>query len=241
MNEDYYLQIFKAKEVDTNNDEQVLSTLKEYEEGLSRSNAHVRLALDLLKCGDAFEQKLIKYIRPLVIKGVPSIIRTLRNLYKDSAKRDVIGKILHEWCANMESDRVLSKTDEDEQDPTVLLWLYYFLSQHNLLLNKPEEALNWINKAIEHTPTVSDLYLQKAKIFQFMGNREHASALAEEAFNLDTADRNLNFEASKYKLKNGEYDRANELMGLFSYDVIKGGDLNSHEMQTLWYECACHN
>jgi hypothetical protein len=100
--------------------------------------------------------------------------------------------------------------------------------------------LVYINKAIQHTPTVSDLYLQKAKVYQYMGNRGHASALSEEAFNLDTADRNLNYEAAKYKLKNGEYDRANELMGLFSYDVWNGKDLNSHEMQTLWYEQACY-
>lgn len=71
-----------------------------------------------------------------------------------------------------------------------------------------------------------------------MGNRETASALSEEAFNLDTADRNLNYEASKYKLKNGEFDRANELMGLFSYDVWNGKDINCHEMQTMWYELA---
>jgi len=47
----------------------------------------------------------------------------------------------------------------------VQLWLYYFLSQHFLYQGMPEEALEWVNKAIEHTPTVPELYLVKAKIF----------------------------------------------------------------------------
>ena len=33
-----------------------------------------------------------------------------------------------------------------------------------------EEALTFINKGIEHTPTVLELYTQKAKIMQFAGN-----------------------------------------------------------------------
>ena len=132
---------------------------------MPKSNAHVRLALDLVSAGPVFEQKLLKYMRPLVIKGVPSLIRALRTLYKDEAKRDTIGKYLFQMCENMEQERVLFKDDEQEQDPTVLLWLYYFISQHYLLLHNPDQALVYINKAIQHTPTVSDLYLQKAKIY----------------------------------------------------------------------------
>jgi len=37
-------------------------------------------------------------------------------------------------CDNMEKEMVLATDDEDEQDPTVQLWLYYFLSQHHLNL-----------------------------------------------------------------------------------------------------------
>jgi Tfp pilus assembly protein PilF len=46
------------------------------------------------------------------------------------------------------------------------------MSQHNLRLGNIDEALSFINKAIEHTPTVVELYLVKAKIFQFGGNRK---------------------------------------------------------------------
>lgn len=65
----------------------------------------------------------------------------------------------------MEKCMCLDEADEKEQDPTVQLWLYYFQSQHALRLGKYEEAFKWINQAIEHTPTVVELYLVKAKIF----------------------------------------------------------------------------
>ena len=55
--------------------------------------------------------------------------------------------------------------DEDEQDPTVQLWLYYFLAQHNMFKNELSEALTFVNKAIDHTPTLLELYTLKGKIY----------------------------------------------------------------------------
>lgn len=74
-----------------------------------------------------------------------------------------------------------------------------------------------------------------------MGNREHAAKLADEARQLDTADRNLNFESAKYTLKVNKVDEAHDLMSMFSYEVWKGLDLNVHEMQTMWFEYHCSN
>lgn len=89
-------------------------------------------------------------------------------------------------------------------------------------MNKLDKAIEYINKAIEHTPTVCELYLLKARIYLQMGNRATAAKLAEEARMLDTADRNLNFESVQYQLAIDEVDQAHELMGLFSYEVWKG-------------------
>jgi N-alpha-acetyltransferase 15/16, NatA auxiliary subunit len=61
----------------------------------------------------------------------------------------------------------------------------------------------WINKAIQHTPTVVELYLVKAKIYQYAGNRDQAYSLTEEARILDKADRYLNAHSSKFLLKAG--------------------------------------
>ena len=139
----------------------------------------------------------------------------------------------------MEKDMSLNAEDEDEQDPTVQLWLYYFLSQHYLRDNKPEKALDYINKAIDHTPTVPDLYLHKAKIFYYVGNTQQAHKLVDEGRLLDTADRNINYYASKYMLRNNDVETAHEMMCLFSHEALKGEGLNVHEMQTMWFEYEC--
>jgi peptide alpha-N-acetyltransferase len=38
-----------------------------------------------------------------------------------------------------------------------------------------DKALNFVNKAIEHTPTVIELYIHKAKIYQRLGDHEKAA------------------------------------------------------------------
>ena len=167
-NTEYYKQILIANGIDLSkpeNSDQINEILSKYEEVQPKSNSHIRLALDLLPAGIEFKTKLIKYMRPMVIKGVPSLINDIKNLYTDSAKAKIIEEILLSMCSSMETEMVLDPADEEEQDPTSQLWIYYFLSQHHLNLAQVEEALVWINKAIEHTPTVVELYLQKGKIF----------------------------------------------------------------------------
>ena len=65
--------------------------------------------------------------------------------------------------------------DDDEQDPTVMLWLLYFQSQHNLFQGKLSDAMDYVNRAIEHTPTLLELYTLKGKIYQKAGDREKAA------------------------------------------------------------------
>mmetsp|Transcript_24105 Transcript_24105/g.32861 ORF Transcript_24105/g.32861 Transcript_24105/m.32861 type:complete len:81 (-) Transcript_24105:1168-1410(-) len=72
---------------------------------------------------------------------------------------------------------------------------------HYFNLAETEKAIEWINKAIEHTPTVTELYSFKGKIYQQAGDRKRASDLTEQARVLDQADRYLSVIASKYFLK----------------------------------------
>jgi peptide alpha-N-acetyltransferase len=81
-----------------------------------------------------------------------------------------------------------------------------------------DKSLIFINKAIEHTPTVIELYIHKAKIYQRLGDPEKAAALTEEARNLDLADRYLNAHSSKYLLKANKVRESYNNMVLFSKD-----------------------
>ena len=76
--------------------------------------------------------------------------------------------------------------------------------------------MSYINRAIEHTPTVIDLYIVKAKIYKRSGDPEYASKLYEEARKLDMADRYLNAVSSRYLIRVDKLKEAEEVMSQFS-------------------------
>ena len=124
--------------------------------------------------------------------------------------------------------------DDDEQDPTITLWLLYFSSQHALFQNKPSEAMTFVNRAIEQTPTLLELYTLKGKIYQKSGDREKAAQLHEEARNLDKADRAINAISAMHTLKNGNVELGTGIMDIFVKDC--GYDVSIHDNQTMWFE-----
>lgn len=56
--------------------------------------------------------------------------------------------------------------DGKEEPPTTLLWVQYFLAQHFDHVGQQTLALDYINTAIESTPTLIELFLIKAKIYK---------------------------------------------------------------------------
>ena len=153
--------------------------------------------------GQSFHDYLEKYMRPMIIKGVPSLMMDLREFYVVPEKVEMIGAYLDQCLSSMESEMTLTAGDDDEQDPTVMLWLLYFHAQHNLFQGKLSDAMNFVNRAIEHTPTLLELYTLKGIIYQKSGDRQKAAELHEEARNLDKADRAINAISAMFTLKNG--------------------------------------
>lgn len=142
----------------------VKGILDTYIQGFPRVNAHLRVGLRYLHDG-AFTEYLEQYMRPLLIKGVPSVMQDLREFYNTPSKYEIIGRFLTDSITSMESDMTLRPGDEDEQDPTVQLWLYYYMAQHHMFLGELSEALAFVNKAIEHTPTLLELYTLKGILY----------------------------------------------------------------------------
>ena len=121
-NEGYYTQILHAHGVDTadpTNIPRAIEILEKYEEVLPRSNTHLRLAIDLLEAGDVFKAKLLKYMRPLILKGAPSLVNDLQALYENKDKAQILGDVFHSMNQSMEETMCLHPDDEEEQDPTV--------------------------------------------------------------------------------------------------------------------------
>jgi peptide alpha-N-acetyltransferase len=62
-------------------------------------------------------------------------------------------------------------------------------------------ALEYITKAIEHTPTLHELYLVKAKVLKNQKEFVKAAEVTDYVRKLDLADRYLNNKAVKYSLQ----------------------------------------
>ncbi|CDW89756.1 n-alpha-acetyltransferase auxiliary subunit-like [Stylonychia lemnae] len=202
-----------------------------YENRFPRGNSHQRVLLKILT-GELFREKLYQYSKPYLIKGVPPLIVDLKDVYQDKEKTQILEETLLSHLKSMEEKNTLFN-DEQEQDPTVYLWLLYYTAQHYYYLRDYNQALKYINEAINHTPTVIDLYVVKAKIYKRAGDREYASKLYEEARKLDLADRYLNAVSSRYLIRADHVEEAEETMGQFSKE---GQELNVHDMQCMWYE-----
>lgn len=50
-------------------------------------------------------------MKPLLIKGVPSLINDMKVVYKDSQKAAIIGEVLSRWKENLDRELVLEPAD----------------------------------------------------------------------------------------------------------------------------------
>lgn len=122
--------------------------------------------------------------------------------------------------------------------PSTAVWVYYFLAQHFMWHKKFESALQYVEKAIDHTPTLVDLYTLKAKIYKKSGDSAKAFEFMDYAQSLDTADRYLNCKCTKYMLEAGQIDAASKMCERFTREGMKSDDA-LYEMQCLWYPLSC--
>ena len=116
------------------------------------------------------------------------------------------------------------------------MWLLYAISQHHLFKREIEKAFTFVNRAIEHTPTLLELYTLKGKICEKAGNSQRAAELFEEARQLDKADRAINAISAIYQAKNDDVFNAERIMNMFLDEC--GYKVTVHDNQTMWFEVA---
>ena len=213
------------------------------------------------------------YVRPWLTKGIPSLFKSLQQLYVQKEKADLIGTLFESYEESLRKaqrlpDRVVAPgaAGEDVGDaagastndgsnskaeaecaPDILIWVLMYLAQHYDYMGKLGKAIEKVDQAIAHTPTVIELYSVKARIMKHAGDTVSAAVLSDHARQLDLADRYLNSKTVKYLLKDGKVDRANEVAVMFTKDSGSAADSkdpinslkNLHEMQCLWYEYEC--
>ena len=225
--------------------------------------AFVRRIIDLHSCeddptGSEFTRAVDVYVRPWLKKGIPSLFQSLKNLYKKRGNVALIGDLFESYERALKKDSklppILSSKDADSapqdepQAPDVLVWVLAFLAQHYDYIGRIDKAVEKVDAAIAHTPTVIELYTIKSKIMKHAGHLSSAALLSDHARELDLADRYLNCHTVKHMLRADQIDQAQRLAVLFTKDNTpanakdgaKADPLNSlknlHEMQCIWFE-----
>lgn len=101
-------------------------------------------------------------------KGVPPLFVDLRSLYKDQSKADVIQSLVLQYKDALKAHGHFSDEDKDKprEPASALLWTYYYLAQHYDFLGETQKALDEIDVAIHHTPTLIELFVTKGRIYK---------------------------------------------------------------------------
>lgn len=156
--------------------------------------------------------------------GVPSKLR-------------IIEELLLEYEKNLQEkgDFDSNSTVQDQENKTLILWVDYYLAQHYDYLGRYDEALEYVRRALEHTPTLIELLTLKGKIFKHMGEIEKALEQVDEAQRLDTADRYLNSKCAKYLLRANKIAQAEDMCSKFTRAGVSVTE-NLHEMQCMWFQ-----
>ncbi|NXT91187.1 NAA15 acetyltransferase, partial [Anhinga rufa] len=219
----------------------MMERLKIYEEAWTkypRGLVPRRLPLNFLS-GEKFKECLDKFLRMNFSKGCPPVFNTLRSLYKDKEKVAIIEELVIGYETSLRSCRLFNPNDDGkEEPPTTLLWVQYYLAQHYDKIGQPSLALEYINAAIESTPTLIELFLVKAKIYKHAGNIKEAARWMDEAQALDTADRFINSKCAKYMLKANSIKEAEEMCSKFTREGTSAVE-NLNEMQCMWFQTEC--
>lgn len=115
--------------------------------------------------GDEFRTRLEKFVKPYLQQTIPSLFNALKDLYIDKEKVDIIEKVFLGYVESLQKLETLSPPDGKKEPPGTLLWVYQYLAYHYDARGMTKEALEYIDKAIKHTPTVLELYMAKGFIY----------------------------------------------------------------------------
>ncbi|ORE13778.1 N-terminal acetyltransferase A, auxiliary subunit [Rhizopus microsporus] len=200
-----------------------------------RSKAIEQLILEYAE-GESFKVKVEATLQNGLRKGIPSLFASMRRYYANAEKQRVIEDLVVGYSVSLEKNGTFGTSTgiENKEPPTALLWCWYYLAKHYDYHRQYEKALETINKAIAHTPTVVELYMTKGRILKHSGKVEEAAEVMNEARELDLQDRFINSKCAKYMMRAGKIEEAEKILKLFTRkDVEPVQDLT--DMQCQWF------
>lgn len=152
-------------------------------------------------------------------------------------KIKIIQELVHSYERNLLENTSFDSdpTTKGSESKTNILWVYYYLAQHYDYLGQYDQALEYIELANEHTPTLIELLTLKGKVYKHLGEFDKAVEQVNEAQKLDTADRYLNSKCAKYLLRANKVTEAEQMCSKFTRAGVSVIE-NLNEMQCMWYQ-----
>lgn len=177
-----------------------------------------RLILQLAT-GDVFRKRVHTYLVEFLVKGVPSLFNDLKSLYKDQEKQQVVQDLVEGFRSHYEQHKTIdpaADSGEGQDAPSTLVWVLYYLAQHYSYLNDHAAALRHIDLVVQHTPSLPDLHMMKARLLKRAGDEVAAEKSMRTARELDAQDRFLNGKSVKYLLRINQVPEAEKVAGMFT-------------------------
>merc|ERR1712226_647694 len=183
-----------------------------------------RIPLDFLPADHPeFATRLADYLRVGIKKGRPALFQDIKPLYCQAGKAQVV-----EAC-------IVAIVNDEKLNPSCFPWSCYFLSKHYTMMGQFKQGLDFAKRGLDHTPTLVELLVVKAKVLKKMGDLASAIDTIDEAQSMDTAYRYTNCIACKYLLQAGEIKRAEEMLAKFVRETTNVVDY-LRELQVIWFE-----
>lgn len=235
----YYSKYLEAKQV-TEWTEQV-QIFKEFQMEYPRAICPRRLPLNGGK-GEIFKNLVDEYLKRGLRKGIPPLFVNIRSLYEDEERIQIITDLVNGYHDNLKQSGHFCVNDREADCPpepaSALLWTLYYLAQHHDHLRDSTKALEYINAAIDHTPTLIELFVTRGRIYKHAGDPIEGYKSLDEAQSLDTADRYINSKCSKYMLRANLLKDAEEICAKFTREGVSAME-NLNEMQCMWFQTEC--
>ncbi|CCE65612.1 hypothetical protein TPHA_0M00370 [Tetrapisispora phaffii CBS 4417] len=186
------------------------------------------IPLSFIEDENYLRESLNEYVTAQLKRGVPATFSNIKPLYRQ--RSDIIPRL----CEDIVTEFL--GTLEASSDPSAVIWTNYYLSQHYLFVRNYPKAQEYIDKAIEHTPTMVELYILKGRILKHMGMLSEAAEALEEGRKLDLQDRFINCKTAKYYLRANDIEKAVEVVSLFTKnDDAVNGVKDLHLVEASWF------
>lgn len=212
----------------------VITIFDELRRDNPRSNLLKFLPLEYLS-GESFQKSSASYIKSQLVKGVPSLFANLKVLYKDESKKTIIFQTVESFYESLVKNGTFCEGEAALEPPTAQLWALYYLAQHHDKTGNFVKALDLIDQAINHTPTLVEFHMSKARIYKHLGSLDKATNAMNDARELDLQDRYVNTKCTKYMLRNDHIEEAEKTIIMFIRPDCTDKLNELFENQCLWF------